>query len=59
MFITQDAFQAPELLMGALRIAIQIYFDFSGYSDLVIAMAMLLELSAQDNFNYPTRSQFA
>lgn len=53
MFANPDAFQAPELLMGAYAFAIQIYFDFSGYSDLVIAMAMLLGYQLKDNFNYP------
>jgi D-alanyl-lipoteichoic acid acyltransferase DltB (MBOAT superfamily) len=33
--------------------AIQIYFDFSGYSDLVIAMAMLLGYKLNQNFNLP------
>lgn len=53
MFANPDAYQAPELLMGAYAFAIQIYFDFSGYSDLVIAMALLLGYQLKDNFNFP------
>ncbi|WMW80599.1 MBOAT family O-acyltransferase [Undibacterium cyanobacteriorum] len=53
LFANPDAYQAPELLMGAYAFAIQIYFDFSGYSDLVIAMSLLLGYQLKDNFNYP------
>jgi hypothetical protein len=46
-------YQGIELLLGMYAFAIQIYFDFSGYSDLVIAMAMLLGYQLNQNFNLP------
>ncbi|HEX7643739.1 MAG TPA: MBOAT family protein [Burkholderiaceae bacterium] len=53
LFANPDAFQGPELVMGMYAYAVQIYLDFSGYSDLVIALAMLLGYQLPDNFNYP------
>lgn len=53
LFANPDAYQGPELVMGMYAYAVQIYLDFSGYSDLVIAMAMLLGYRLPDNFNYP------
>ncbi|WP_423708488.1 MBOAT family O-acyltransferase [Undibacterium sp. WLX3042] len=53
LFANPDAYQGIELLLGMYAFAIQIYFDFSGYSDLVIAMAMLLGYQLNQNFNLP------
>ncbi len=53
LFANPDAFQGPELVLGMYAFAVQIYLDFSGYSDLVIALAMLLGYQLPDNFNYP------
>jgi D-alanyl-lipoteichoic acid acyltransferase DltB (MBOAT superfamily) len=53
LFANPDAYQGIELLLGMYAFAIQIYFDFSGYSDLVIAMAMLLGYKLNQNFNLP------
>lgn len=53
LFANPDAYQGPELVMGMYAYAVQIYLDFSGYSDLVIALAMLLGYQLPDNFNYP------
>ncbi|HEX8957341.1 MAG TPA: MBOAT family O-acyltransferase, partial [Burkholderiaceae bacterium] len=53
LFANPDAFQGPELVMGMYAYSVQIYLDFSGYSDLVIALAMLLGYQLPDNFNYP------
>jgi D-alanyl-lipoteichoic acid acyltransferase DltB (MBOAT superfamily) len=41
------------LLLGAIFFAIQIYGDFSGYSDIAIGTARLFGLNAMRNFNFP------
>ncbi|MBE6659241.1 MAG: MBOAT family protein [Ruminococcaceae bacterium] len=38
---------------GALCYSIQIYFDFSGYSDMAIGLASMFGFSICENFNYP------
>ena len=38
---------------GALAYTLQIYFDFSGYSDMAIGMAMMFGFRYKENFNYP------
>lgn len=43
--------------LGAGAFALQIYFDFSGYSDMAIGMADMLGFSFPENFNYPYISQ--
>lgn len=39
--------------MGALAYAFQIYFDFSGYSDMAIGLGAMLGFHFPENFNYP------
>jgi len=41
------------LIVGAYAYAIQIYCDFSGYTDIAIGIALLFGYSLPDNFNYP------
>jgi alginate O-acetyltransferase complex protein AlgI len=41
---------------GALCFAIQIYFDFSGYSDMAIGLARTFGFRLRENFNQPYRS---
>ena len=38
---------------GALLYTLQIYFDFSGYCDMAIGLAMLFNIRLPDNFNSP------
>ena len=38
---------------GALAYTFQIYFDFSGYSDMAIGLGEMLGFSFMENFNYP------
>ena len=38
---------------GALAYTLQIYFDFSGYSDMAIGMGRALGFHFDENFNYP------
>lgn len=39
--------------IGILAYTIQIYFDFSGYSDMAIGIAKMLGFEFPENFNYP------
>jgi alginate O-acetyltransferase complex protein AlgI len=39
--------------LGAVGYALQIYFDFSGYSDMAIGMARFFGFRFPENFNYP------
>ena len=39
--------------IGAIGYMIQIFFDFSGYSDMAIGMGMMLGFHTPENFNYP------
>ncbi len=39
--------------IGAIGYMIQIYFDFSGYSDMAIGMGTMLGFHTPENFNYP------
>ncbi len=39
--------------LGALAYTLQIYFDFSGYSDMAIGLGRVLGFHFLENFNYP------
>ena len=39
--------------LGALAFTFQIYFDFSGYSDMAIGLANMFGFNIPENFNYP------
>ena len=39
--------------LGALAFTFQIYFDFSGYSDMAIGLGKMLGFEFLENFNYP------
>jgi D-alanyl-lipoteichoic acid acyltransferase DltB (MBOAT superfamily) len=46
-----------ENLMGAIAYTLQLYCDFSGYSDMAIGLALMLGYRFKDNFNAPFKSQ--
>ena len=52
-----DAFAFEQTVLGAWLIVIlytfQIYFDFSGYSDMAIGLGRMLGFEFLENFNYP------
>lgn len=39
--------------IGIVAFALQIYFDFSGYSDMAIGLAQIFGMEFDENFNYP------
>ena len=41
------------ILMGVLAFTLQIYLDFSAYSDMAIGMGLMCGLHYKENFNYP------
>jgi alginate O-acetyltransferase complex protein AlgI len=43
--------------LGIICYALQIYFDFSGYSDMAIGLARMFGFHFPENFNYPYISQ--
>jgi alginate O-acetyltransferase complex protein AlgI len=53
VFESPEFFTGFEGLMAVYAYALQIYCDFSGYTDMVIGMAMLLGFSIPSNFNKP------
>jgi alginate O-acetyltransferase complex protein AlgI len=44
---------AMSALLGAVAFSFQIYFDFSGYSDMAIGLGKMLGFHFLENFNYP------
>lgn len=43
----------PVAWLGAACFAIQLYYDFSGYSDMAIGLGRMLGFTFHENFNYP------
>ncbi len=44
---------APTAWLGAICYLFQIYFDFSGYSDMAIGLGLAFGFEFRENFNYP------
>ncbi|MEO1406403.1 MAG: MBOAT family protein [Pseudomonadota bacterium] len=53
VFETPESFSALALIGGVLLYGVQIYCDFSGYSDMAIALAALLGYHFPKNFDAP------
>jgi alginate O-acetyltransferase complex protein AlgI len=53
IFADPAAFRSSAVWMGVIAYAVQIYCDFSGYSDLAIGSAHLLGYRLAQNFNMP------
>jgi D-alanyl-lipoteichoic acid acyltransferase DltB (MBOAT superfamily) len=57
--IVNAAYQAPDaqnglsMLLATFLFAFQLYFDFSGYSDIAIGCARILGFKVSENFNHP------
>lgn len=43
----------PVILFGGLAFTLQIYYDFSGYSDMAIGLGRMFGFHFLENFNYP------
>ena len=53
VFATPNAFGSFTLFLGAIAYALQIYLDFSGYSDMAVGVAKILGFDFPRNFNLP------
>ncbi len=48
-----DAFSPEIAWLGAFAYTVQIFFDFSGYSDMAIGLGSIFGFRFRENFNYP------
>jgi alginate O-acetyltransferase complex protein AlgI len=53
IYATPDRFGAPALLLATFAFAWQIYFDFSGYTDMARGVARMMGFRLMVNFNNP------
>lgn len=53
VFATPGAYDTPTIALAVLSYALQIYFDFSGYSDMAIGSAKCLGYDLPKNFDLP------
>ena len=51
--IGYDSISTPLAWLGLTAFSLQIYFDFSGYSDMAVGMGHMLGFRFPDNFRYP------
>ncbi len=51
--LTPDGFSGGEHLLSMYAYSFQIYFDFSGYSDIAIGIALMLGYRLKENFDNP------
>lgn len=56
VFESTQSYSGFEVLMGALGFNMQIYCDFSGYSDMAIGLAAIMGFRLLPNFNSPYKS---
>ena len=57
IFSAPDAYSGFECLMGLIGFSMQIYLDFSGYSDISIGIAAMMGIRLRENFAFPYRSR--
>lgn len=51
------AYSGVENILACVGFLVQLYCDFSGYSDMAIGIALLLGFTLKDNFNAPFKAQ--
>ena len=57
IFTTPETYTGFENLMAMLGYTMQIYCDFSGYSDMAIGIALIMGFTLPKNFDFPYKSQ--
>ena len=57
VFATPERFTALEVLLAVYAYAVQIYADFSGYTDVAIGSAALFGYELPENFDAPYLAQ--
>lgn len=51
--LSENELTAPLAWLGSICYTLQIYYDFSGYSDMAIGLGRMFGFHFQENFNYP------
>lgn len=57
VYAAPKAFDAPSIIMAAISYSMQIYCDFSGYSDMAIGVAKFFGYDLCKNFDLPYQSK--
>lgn len=57
LFIAQGELQLVESWFGLLAACFQLYFDFAGYSNMAIGLALMMGFRFPENFNQPFVAQ--
>lgn len=57
IFNDPELYTGVQTLMGVLGYTMQIFCDFSGYSDMAIGLALIMGFKLGINFNYPYKSR--
>ncbi len=57
IFDNPETFTSPELLVALYGYTLQIYADFSGYSDIAIGLGLMLGFRLPENFDRPYQSR--
>lgn len=57
IFQTPGGYSGFETLMGVIGYTMQIYCDFSGYSDMAIGIALIMGFKLAKNFDFPYKSR--
>lgn len=57
VFSEPGAYSGFETLMGAVGYVMQIYCDFSGYSDMAVGLAAIMGFKLPPNFDFPYKSK--
>ena len=55
--LSPELVSTPLAWLGALYYTLQIYYDFSGYSDMAIGLGAMFGFTFPENFNYPYLSK--
>ena len=56
VFAVPQQFYAPDAILAAVAYAVQIFCDFSGYTDIAIGLALLMGFVFPQNFDRPYRA---
>ncbi len=56
IFANPGGYSGFESLMGIIGYTMQIYCDFSGYSDMAIGIALIMGFKLAPNFNFPYKA---
>ena len=57
VFASPENYSSPELMLGLYAFTLQLYADFSGYSDIAIGVARLLGFNIPENFDRPHQAK--